>query len=127
MRLTGWVRENLRCEEREQAKLLALVRRTLIAGAFEGRRDMFGVRERIPRLLFRLWRSGQLSTRRLTYMLPEVWIYNPRPLASLGPRAWVQMFKATGFIGRTVEPGRMIRPDGTVTETPFKNPVSRAL
>ncbi len=44
------------------------------------------------------WSSGRLSAEQLRPLLTETWTKAHFPLARVGERAWVRMFKAAGFI-----------------------------
>jgi hypothetical protein len=70
----------------------------------------------VPPLLYRLWREGRISREQLPDAVAEVWIHNPSPVASLGQRRWVELFKTAvaelrGPIIRSVKV-QLLTPDG---------------
>lgn len=64
----------------------------------------------VPPMLYRLWRDGRVDDERLREVIADVWIHNRSPVhglgveePGLGPRRWLEMFKAVGFVWRTEE------------------------
>jgi hypothetical protein len=72
--------------------------------------------DEVPQLLYRLWHEERIAREQLPEAVAEVWIQNPSPVASLGQRRWLELFKAAvaalgGPIVRSVEV-KMLTPDG---------------
>jgi hypothetical protein len=56
----------------------------------------------VPKILYRLWKDGVISTDQLESMILDVWQHNKSPVRGLGEpglgeRKWLEMFKAIGF------------------------------
>lgn len=56
----------------------------------------------LPPLLYELWTEGLIDLDALRDAIPEVWINNKSPVTGLGMHKWTAMFKAAGFLSRTV-------------------------
>src|SRR5689334_1850133 len=100
------IRTLRRAEEEERRRVLALFERGMEAGLFwevasSAASEMRS--EYVPAMLYRLWREGRVRDEQLADAVPEVWIHNRSPLAGLGERRWLQMFKTAGFVCRFVE------------------------
>jgi hypothetical protein len=44
------------------------------------------------------WMNGEIAAEDFKRLLPMAWIMTDRPLAGVGTRQWVEMFKSTGFV-----------------------------
>jgi len=102
-RLDPTMEEHLRREHEQEAETLALIEQLLLDGDPWGATGVgidYGLWDQVPGILHRLWVAGRIPDAELALALSEVWIFNKAPLDCLGQRAWVSMFKATGYLCR---------------------------
>jgi hypothetical protein len=76
--------------------------------------------DEVPPLLYRLWHEGRIPREQLPEAVAEVWIPNPSPLASLGQRRWLELFKEAvaeggGPVVRSVEVQLLAADGGSPT------------
>jgi hypothetical protein len=96
--------------KREGARQVTEARRELVACCATGNWSgaaMFaldcGLSELMPALLYDAWQQGRITADELPSAMQEVWVHNCRPVLPVGERAWVRMFKASGFFFGSVQ------------------------
>jgi hypothetical protein len=114
-----WVAAELAAERAHERRVVGFIEQALAHGDFyEAATAAIGpcLFDEVPPLLYRLWHEGRIAREQLPWAVAEVWIQNPSPLASLGQRRWLELFKeAVAALGspivRSVEV-KMLTPDG---------------
>jgi hypothetical protein len=89
-------RRLLRQERQRDAENRKIVERAMRRGIVA--HDLLNWGE-IPKILYRVWRSGgldRLSRTRRQLLIQEVWVHSKNH--GVGTRAWVQLFKSVGFL-----------------------------
>ncbi len=106
--LAEW-RRSEREQEREDLRLIELGLRT--GNSFDATMHAvtFGLADKVPPMLYRLWQEGEIRGEDLRTAIWEVWVHNKAPRRALGERAWLRLFKAAGFICGTVEHPPVLR------------------
>lgn len=66
-----------------------------------------GVADVVPGILYRLWRASMIPAEQLQDAVAWTWIHNRAPLACIGERRWLELFKSAGFIVAGVDQTRV--------------------
>jgi hypothetical protein len=91
-----WVAAKLDAERAHEQRVVRFIEQALAHGDFYAAASAaieLHLFDEVPPLLYRLWHEGRIAREQLPEAIGEVWIQNPSPVASLGQRRWLELFK----------------------------------
>jgi hypothetical protein len=93
-------------EAEELTRDLARIEAYFDAGCYSGAASFAlgpGLSQEVARVLWSRWRDGRLAVDQLRLALPPVWIHRKPQVPTIGERAWLGLFRASGFLSQVAE------------------------
>jgi hypothetical protein len=93
-------------EAEERRRDLATIDACFDAGNYWGAASFalgLGLSQEVARVLWSRWRDGRLAVDQLRLALPPAWIHHKPQVPTIGERAWLGLFRASGFLSQVAQ------------------------